>query len=95
MKYRLKLNKTQAYNLVSCHAEDVCVLPSMRKCDFTHQGRTYWLRFYDDCFFYKVTIQTCIGTTSIRFYNVDTRSEVMVKVDSSYLLENGFLEEVA
>lgn len=95
MKYRLKLNKTKAYELASCHADGVCVLPYMRDCEFTHHGRTYWLRFYDDCYFWKVTIQTCMGTTSIRFYNLDTGSEAMVKIDSSWLLDNGMLEEVA
>ena len=96
-KYRLKLNKTKAYKILCQYASHVSNVPRMRECIFSHMRRTYWIKYYDPVTYgiWKVTIQTCMGTTSIRFYNIDSGSDTIQAVDSQWLLDHGMLEEVA
>lgn len=100
MRYKLKLNKTKAYEVAICHAEGIVILPSMRKCDFKNYGRIYWLSFWDDMgVFWKLTIQTCCGKTSVLYrrmvWSTDKLVDVaMVDVDSTWLFDSGMLQEV-
>lgn len=94
MRYRLKLNKTKAYEVI-CHY--VSNVPRIRECEFSHMHRTYWMKYCDPmtCEIWKVTIQTVMGSTSIRFFNLDNGREAIQRIDPQWLLEHGMLEEVA
>lgn len=93
MRYRLKLNKTKMYQLMQ---EQGVELPSMRHCEFSHHGRTYWMDYIDRRDHYvHVCVCIVLGDTIIGFE--DRTDKVMIlssMIPGQHLLDLGMLEEV-
>jgi len=97
MSYKLKLSKSKLYALMCDHVKE-CNLPPLRKCDFHHLGRTYWMYYCHPVSsdLIRVTVTTVLGTPMIRFRNEDEATDFIqeyLTIDS--LLKGNMLEEVS
>jgi hypothetical protein len=95
MSYALKLNKSKMYALMKSVNTK---LSPMRKCKFSHYGFCYRMYYLHPVTGHhiRVTVETVLGDTMIRFYNETENTEYLVEhFDFSYLMEHEMFREVS
>lgn len=105
MKYYLKsgLSKTALYNIIKDFSE--IELPPVRKCEFRKFRASYWMDFQSlNGNYFRCSFMTCGGVSSISLEQVDwlegsdshqTFDSMVIDVPFQYLLDHGYLREVA
>jgi len=95
MGYRLNLNKSRMYALMSAVNSN---LPPMRKCEFSHHSSCYWMSYLHPVNgdYFRVTVTPVLGDTIICFRNESEGTDYLIEHFSfQYLMEQGMLREVS
>ena len=95
MSYRLNLNKSKMYTLMSAVNTD---LPQLRNCDFSYHNYRYWMSYQHPVTgdHIRVTVTPVLGDTIICFRNESERTDYLIEHFSiQYLMDHGMLREVS
>ena len=95
MSYKLNLNKSKMYALMSAVNTN---LPQVQKCDFSYHSFRYWMLYQHphtgDCI--RVTVTPVLGDTIICFRNESEGTDYQIEHFSfQYLMDHGMLREVS